>query len=162
QAGLLGDRNEARRGNDARIRMAPAHQRLDAGDPARPDADLGLVYEIELVGVYRLSQLLRQVLRFNDGPVQLRRIEAVRVAAELDRAAFCELGRADQRFRLRAVLRIATDADARRDVDVLAGDADRAGDVAQRALCGRGEFLIGRVRFEQHRELIRAEARHWF
>ena len=60
QAGLLGDRDELAGGISAALRMLPAHQRLEAGEPAVAELELGLIVELELVRAQRKAQVALQ------------------------------------------------------------------------------------------------------
>ena len=58
--GLLGNRDEVVRRDEAAIRVAPAHQSLDAGDPAIRQMRLGLVVKLELALFDRATQVTEQ------------------------------------------------------------------------------------------------------
>src|SRR5262245_54717581 len=49
EAFLLGDRNEFRRQHQSMLGMAPAQQRLEAGDFLRADVDHRLIEQLELL-----------------------------------------------------------------------------------------------------------------
>ena len=57
QAAVLGDRDEVAGVEQAALGVAPAHQRLEAGDLAAAQGDQRLVVELELVALERLAQL---------------------------------------------------------------------------------------------------------
>ena len=57
QAGLLGDRDELGRRDQAELGMVPAQQGLEAGDLAGFAGDQRLVVELELARVERLAQV---------------------------------------------------------------------------------------------------------
>ena len=60
QAGLLGERQERARAEQAELRVIPAHERLGAGDLAGLEVELGLVVHDDLAGLDRLRQLADQ------------------------------------------------------------------------------------------------------
>src|SRR5262245_24513333 len=76
QSGFLGDRDEARRRDDAELRTPPAHERLATGDGAAREVDLRLVMQLEFAvfertaqGAFEPDALLR--LRAHFGGVEL-------------------------------------------------------------------------------------------
>ena len=109
QAGLLGQRNEARRRNLAPLGVAPAQQRLDPDHPHADEVDLRLIVEVELsvreaaakVVLERPALAQAQVHLFLEeaeraAPFGLRPIERqVRVLQELPRIAAIGEGDAD-------------------------------------------------------------------
>jgi hypothetical protein len=57
QAGLLGERDELERRHEPALGVVPAHERLDAGDPAVVELDDRLVVELELAVLERALQV---------------------------------------------------------------------------------------------------------
>src|SRR5689334_25231109 len=57
QAAVLGDRDEVAGVEQAALRVAPAHQRLETGDLDAAQREQGLVVQLELVAVESLAQL---------------------------------------------------------------------------------------------------------
>ena len=68
QAGLFGDRDELGGRDHAAFRMPPAQQGLAAGDAVVPEADAGLVVDLERAVGDRLAQIgLQNVARLDVG-----------------------------------------------------------------------------------------------
>ena len=80
QAGLLGDRHERCRGDEAVPRSIPPHERLDADDLATAEVDLGLVVHLQLVVRERASQRRLGVETMSDALPELVVVELASVA----------------------------------------------------------------------------------
>ena len=142
QAGLLGERDELAGRDQAALRMVPAHQRLEAADPAVLEANDRLVVQLEFgVGDGRAEIDLERVARLQP-PVHLPLEEPVGAAAvalgEIER----HVGVLEQLIRAGAVGGRDRDADAGADLDRAAADLER---LAEQVDDARGELaaLLG-------------------
>src|SRR5690606_34920904 len=75
RAALLGEGNEMLRPHLAARRVAPADQRLGAGDGARQDVDLRLVDEAELAFAERLAEIAFELYPFGRALAEIGRVE---------------------------------------------------------------------------------------
>ena len=120
QAGLLGDRHELGRADEAEARVLPARQGLDADHLARGELGLGLEEEHDLAVLDRLAQAAGQRQPARAEAVQARLEHRVAAAGLLGRV-HGDVGALDQRL----------DAGAVRG---MAGHADRGVDLEREAL----------------------------
>src|SRR5215216_344101 len=104
--------------------MLPAHERLHAPDLACVDTDLRLVVNPELFALQSPAQLIFEREPMKRPLVHVRRVELIAVAAELLGAIERRSSAFQQPLRVRAVLRIKTDADAGGDVKLVTLDAE--------------------------------------
>ena len=81
QAGVLGQRDELGGRNHAALRMAPAHQRLAAGDRVGLQVDAGLVVDLEAAVDQRLAQIDFQAAAGADLGLHVGFEEAIGAAA---------------------------------------------------------------------------------
>ncbi len=157
QPALLGQRDEARGRHDAPLRMAPAHERLDADHPLAGQIEDRLVDQEQLVLLHGRAQIGFEVQATLRVRVQARVVQRVAVLAGGLGRVQGEVGVAQQLIRRGVVA--DRHADARGDRERLAGVAelDRR---AQRLGQAVGEDvrrrLVGR-RLDQHDELVSAE-----
>ncbi len=160
EAGGVGERQERFGREHAVARMAPAQERLGTDHLARGDVDARLVDEEQLVPREAVAQLFHHRRGRGRVLVQHGGEELVAVAAELLRAVHRQVGEAQQRGDVVAVLRHAGDADARAGSDLVLADAVGLAELVQQLLRHRGGLAgIGDV-LQQHAELVAADARH--
>ncbi len=162
EAAAFHSRDEQVPRHQAALGMAPARERLDAGDPALAVA-LCLVVQFELIQGQGCAQVRLKLQPFGDGALHHRVEEADLVLALAFRFVHRQVGAAHQRLDgLRAVAE-HRDADARRAHVALVADriglahlrAQRLGEVFRR---GRGGDLVRRQLFDQDHELVATEA----
>ena len=158
QPGLLGDRDELGRVDDAQLGVLPAGERLHADDPARAQLGLRLVGEHQLAALDRVAQLggEREPAR---AVVVLAGLER-RVAARGGlRGVHGDVGALDQRLDVMAVLGMARDADRAADLQRGGVDGERLAQAGEQAL---GDLVGGlgadRV-VQEDPELVAAEPR---
>ncbi len=160
QAAILGHRNEAGRRHLADFGIVPAQQRLEAGDAAAIDVELGLVGEAEFRAAQRLVQAILQQQVFAHLVVHRLVEEAIGVAAGRLGRVHRGIGPLQQGVEVLAVVRVEGDADAAARGDGVAVDEDGLGQ-AQQDLAGdalrRGR--VGNV-VEQDDELVAALPAH--
>ena len=137
--------------------MVPADQGLDTGEAPGRELELRLVVQHELAPLQRLAQLALEP------PARLRllvhgRLEEAGLVTALGLGAVeGQLGMLEQRVRVWPVLREQGDADAGREMDLLAGEVERRGQGGQ-DLVGQGGDIgdLAALRLDQH-ELVAAE-----
>ena len=138
--------------------MIPAHERLDAGQLARLERELGLVVEHELVVADRARQLREQRQPRRVVAVELRCVERVRHAGLLGEV-HGDVGALEQEIDVAAVRGEARDADAGLDVKRQAVDLERLLEGGEDALERLFEVDVrGRELAHEDAELVTAEA----
>jgi hypothetical protein len=164
QAGIFEDGDEFQRRHQAALRMLPAQQGFEAADAAARQVQLGLVVQQEFAALQRLAQLRLELDALGRVLVQRRGIELPGVAAIVLGAVHGGVGALEQLLGAGAVLRIAGDADARRDEQLLALQVEGLGqrfDDAGGEAGGIRRLLVGAGQVGQHhREFVAAQARH--
>src|SRR5690606_13549598 len=137
--GLLGDGNELFGGYQAPLGMPPAQQRFGADDAAGMQVDLRLVAQHQLATVQRPPQAVLQVQPLGGLAVHVVDIELEGIPPVLLGMVHGDIGVLDQRFGVGTVIGPDADADADRQVQLMAiqlvrlgqaGD-DLFGDVAE-------------------------------
>jgi hypothetical protein len=140
------------------VRVAPAHERLEAGDPAELGVGGRLVEELELVALERVAQLLAE-------REAVAGVEVARGVVERDAAARAlgevhgDVGAAHQLAVLGGVLGVQRDADADADVEREAVDGEGAGDRLDHGGPGAQRPCAVGAGWEQDGELVAAQAR---
>ena len=157
QPDVLGQRDELGGPDHAAARMAPAQQRLDAGDPAALEVALRLVVDGELVGGEGLAQLALEQAGTARHEVHLRREEAAAVAAVRLGPVHRELGVLEQPVGGLAVGREQRDADAGAGVELLAVEHERLAEAVDQAARQRARLVRAPDLGLQDRELVAAE-----
>src|SRR3954451_10625565 len=120
-AGLLGERDEGGRRQQAALRMVPAYERLDVADGARLHRELRLIVQDELVGPDRVAQLADEREALARVAVAVALVEGVAASRRL-RLVHRDVGALQERLGVIAMLREERDADARADAHVDAVD----------------------------------------
>ena len=157
QAGLLGDRDELRRADEAEPRVLPARERLDADDRARLELGLGLEEERDLAVLDRLAQAAGERQAARAEAVEARLEHRVPAAALLG-GVHRDVGALDQRLHARAVRGVAGHADARVDLEREALDRERLAQAGEQ-LARDDVGVAGAAQLrQQHAELVAAEA----
>ena len=124
QAGLLGQRDELDRRDEAALGVMPAQQRLQTADLVALEVDERLVVELELAVGQRLAQVeLQLAARLHVG-VHVRLEEAVDAAPLALGAVQGEVGVLEQLVGIGAVAGRHGDADAGADRDLMAVDVE--------------------------------------
>ena len=160
EAGLLGERNEVERRDQAALRMVPAQQRLEGDYAIAGDVADGLVVRLEFVALER-----RPHIHFQQAPRLRARVhagleEAIGAAAVGLGAVQREVGVLQQLVGIAAVLRRQRDADRDADHDLMVVDLVRRGDHLDETAGERsGRSLLGAADLD-HGELVAAEPRH--
>lgn len=156
-AGLLSERNELVGPDHAARGVAPAHQRLRRNDRAGRQVNDRLVVRDQLAPEDSSLKVDLELEAFEDRRVHARLERLVTPLAGALCAVHRQVGVAKQV--VAAAILAGRDADARRDVDLLALDFERSPQLGQNAL---GHQLGSPRRadvLEQDRELVAAEAR---
>ena len=158
QPGVLDQRQELHRRDQAALRMVPAHQRFQAEHHAAAHVHLGLVVQRELRLVQRLVHAADRHHAFFVAPAVFRVEELTAVAAGLLGAVHRVVGMAQQRVGVAAVDRVDGRTHAGGDMHRLDVRVDRVGlgHHAQHAL-DRQARLLHRRRAQQQHELVAAQ-----
>ena len=157
QAGLLGDRHELGRADEAEPRVLPAGQGLDADDGAGRELGLGLEVEDDLAVGDRRAQRAGERQAARAVAVELL-LEHQVAAATLLGGVHRDVGALDELLDSRAVLGRAGDADAGVDLERQALDRERLAQLGEQPLGdGAGLVMRGQVG-DQDAELVAAEA----
>ena len=159
QPGMLGHRDEVPGRHQARGRVVPAHQRLEAADGPGGAGDFGLVVEHELIVLHRPVQLAFDLQVAEGAGVDAVGIEGVGVGAE--RAAGVASGRGGvlvQFFRGLAVVRAHRDAHVQGHPDLVVAHLEPLGKGREDAPDDPGDAVHILDVDEQDAELVLAEA----
>ena len=160
QPALLGERDELERRDQPADRMAPAQQRLDAGDRAVLEAHQRLVVQLELLALERPLQVGAQLQARHDPVVHGGLEQPVAALAVALGDVHRGVGVADQLVGVgRAPGLGDRDAQAGADDEVVVLELERAADALEDPLGGldRGRQVLDVL--EQDRELVAAEPR---
>ena len=159
QPALLGERDELEGRDQAAGGVAPAQQRLDAGDRAVAQADERLVVQLELVALERPLQIGAQLQARHDLLVHGRLEHAVAALALALGDVHGRVGVADQLVGVGGGSGLGhRDAQAGADDDVVVVELERAGQRLEDPLGGLGGGLDVVDVLQQDRELVAAEA----
>ncbi len=155
QPGVLGQRDELERGDEAEAGVDPADQGLDRVDHPVDQVDLWLVVELELTLFDGVSQLLDQLHPVGRS-VEVLLVDGKALALHLG-PVHGEVGAADQIGRIGGILGHDGDPDAGSDLDAHGVEHEALLDTGRQAH-GHGRGVIG-VGVEQgHGELVATEA----
>ena len=143
QAGFFRKRNEFARRQHGSILMAPAQQRLDAGDLAGDQIDLGLIVQQELVALQRVTEvrLHREPLDGLGPAIAGEKPETI-LAVALDEV-HRHVGVAGQRLDVGAVERIDRHSDRSGDMTFVTVELDGLAQAPQQASCNALDVLAG-------------------
>ena len=156
QAGLLGDRDELRRRDQAALGVVPPDERLHRDDVAVGQADDRLVVEDELAALDRAAHVDAERQPLGRGVLHRGVEQPELVLAGLLRVIHRDVGRAEHVGRAGQAGRAVGDADAAADPDRPLGQDERRFERRQDAGGDdRGVLLVDVV--EQDRELVAAE-----
>ncbi len=164
QPGRLGQRDELVRRDEAAARVVPAHQRLDADhlradvDPV-PQRDLGLVVQLELVGVQRAAQRGQQAepvgrVAVPGGVVHLD--AGVLLLGQVHR----DVGPAHQLLDVGAVVGVDGDPDARLQLEEHLLEVERLDQRVAHPARHVGDVVVRPDVGHHHGELVAAEPGH--
>ena len=135
QAGFLGNRNKLDGRNHAALRMAPAQQRLAAGDPVVLQVETRLIIDLEAAIDDRLAQIHFENAARADLGVHFRFEKTIGAAAGGLGRIHCEIRILQDLVEIGTVLRRQRDADAGVGGDLVAeafiGRTDRLEDAAE-------------------------------
>ncbi len=158
-AALLDHLDEARGHQHAGLRVAPAHQRLDAEQAAGAEIDDRLILEEELLVRQRAADVGLEPQPLVQHVLHLRLEGDVAVLAGCLGVVHGDIGVAEQRLGAR-VRRGEGDADAGADAHLGAVELERPVEGLDQGARQALDLADGGDALEQHRELIAAEARH--
>ena len=160
QAGFFGKRNEFARRQHRSVLMAPAQQRLDAGDRAGVQIDLGLVMQQQLVALQRVPEVrLHREPLDRPGPGVAGEEPETVLAVALDQI-HRPVGVPGQGPDVGAVGRIDRHADRGRDVTFVTAELDRLAQRSQQIACNAFDVLARCDILQKQDELVAAEPGH--
>ncbi len=155
QAGVLGQRDEVRRRDQAALRMLPADQGLDAGDQAAAQVHLRLVEQHQFGPLQGLAQVGFHVQAPPHGDTHVGLPEMVPPAASRLGLIQGRFGVPNQPVQTAVVGRVQRNADAGAEHQFLVSDMQRQADAAQN-LVGYGDGRVRALDFERQAELVTA------